>query len=72
MSSEEIAVMTAVYDLGTAQRQFVPYGDIADRLDTSITVVKTVVALLRNRGLVTPTFGGVQLNSNALELVSRG
>ena len=67
MTNEERAVLQAIFDLCDGRPALVSYDEIAVRLATTLTAVKTLSALLRSRGLAVVTFGGIQLTSIGLD-----
>jgi len=67
MSNEEREVVRAVFDLSGGHAALVPYDEVAIRLGTTITAVKTLSALLRTRNIAVITFGGIQLTPAGLE-----
>jgi hypothetical protein len=67
MTDEERELLGAVFDLSNGQSVLIPFGDVAIRLETSVTAVRTLSALLRSRNLALVTFGGIQLTGAGVE-----
>ena len=66
MTNEEWDVVRTVFDVSGGRQTVVPYDEIAVRLGTTITTVRTLAALLRVRNLAVVTFGGIQLTPSGL------
>jgi hypothetical protein len=67
MSFAEQEILSAIYELGGGDATLISYDELAVRLATTITAVKTIAYLLQNRRLAIVTLGGVQLTPIGLE-----